>query len=54
MLEAPALENAALLSVAGLCAWYGESQVLHGIDFHVGKGSSSRSSGATALERPRP
>jgi branched-chain amino acid transport system ATP-binding protein len=38
MLEAPALENAALLSVAGLCAWYGESQVLHGIDFHVGKG----------------
>ena len=38
MLSAPAVEEATLLSVAGLCAWYGESQVLHGIDFHVGTG----------------
>ena len=38
MLDAPAASEATLLSVAGLCAWYGESQVLHGIDFHVGTG----------------
>ena len=38
MLSAPAASEATLLSVAGLCAWYGESQVLHGIDFHVGTG----------------
>ncbi len=28
----------ALLSVQGLNAWYGESHILHGIDFHIGKG----------------
>ena len=38
MLSATAASEATLLSVAGLCAWYGESQVLHGIDFHVGTG----------------
>jgi len=27
-----------LLKVAGLEAWYGESHVLHGVDFEVGKG----------------
>jgi len=27
-----------LLSVAGLQAWYGESHILHGVDFHVGRG----------------
>lgn len=30
--------SAPLLEVKGLRAWYGESQVLHGIDFHVGRG----------------
>ncbi|MBN2630507.1 MAG: ABC transporter ATP-binding protein [Rhodobacteraceae bacterium] len=29
---------APLLSVAGLQGWYGESHVLHGIDFHVNEG----------------
>lgn len=38
MREAPPPESAPLLSVAGLCAWYGESQVLHGVDFHVSEG----------------
>jgi branched-chain amino acid transport system ATP-binding protein len=28
----------AYLSVAGLNAWYGESHILHGVDFHVRKG----------------
>ena len=27
-----------LLEVAGLNAWYGESHILHGIDFHIGAG----------------
>ena len=27
-----------LLRVEGLQAWYGESHILHGIDFHVGRG----------------
>ena len=27
-----------LLKVAGLHAWYGESHILHGVDFHVGRG----------------
>ena len=27
-----------LLEVAGLNAWYGESHILHGIDFHIGTG----------------
>src|SRR5471030_1678460 len=27
-----------LLKVAGLEAWYGESHVLHGIDFEIGRG----------------
>ncbi|MFM7346753.1 MAG: ABC transporter ATP-binding protein [Tagaea sp.] len=27
-----------MLSVAGLHAWYGESHILHGVDFHVRKG----------------
>jgi branched-chain amino acid transport system ATP-binding protein len=30
--------NGALLQVSGLNAWYGESHVLHGIDFEVRKG----------------
>jgi branched-chain amino acid transport system ATP-binding protein len=38
MLEAPSAASAALLAVEGLCAWYGESQVLHGIDLRVGEG----------------
>ena len=38
MLEAPVAGAAALLGVEGLRAWYGESQVLHGIDFRVGEG----------------
>jgi len=28
----------ALLSVSGLEAWYGESHILHGVEFHVGRG----------------
>ena len=32
------LANGALLKVEGLNAWYGESHILHGIDFHIGKG----------------
>src|SRR5471030_3138771 len=27
-----------LLKVEGLQAWYGESHILHGIDFHIGRG----------------
>ncbi|KPL51538.1 ABC transporter ATP-binding protein [Prosthecomicrobium hirschii] len=30
--------NGALLTVAGLEAWYGESHILHGVDFHVRPG----------------
>jgi branched-chain amino acid transport system ATP-binding protein len=26
------------LEVSGLQGWYGESRVLHGVDFHVGEG----------------
>ena len=29
---------APMLQVSGLEAWYGESHVLHGVDFHVGEG----------------
>ncbi len=36
--RAPAAAGAALLSVRGLEAWYGESHVLHGISFDVGEG----------------
>ena len=32
------MNNAAVLHVAGLNAWYGESHVLHGIDFNVNRG----------------
>lgn len=28
----------ALLTVSGLEAWYGESHILHGVDFHINKG----------------
>src|SRR5688572_13108649 len=28
----------ALLKVAGLQAWYGESHILHGVDFEIGQG----------------
>jgi len=28
----------ALLEVNGLQAWYGESHILHGVDFHIGRG----------------
>ncbi len=31
-------ESDALLTVSGLQAWYGESHILHGVDFHVGRG----------------
>jgi branched-chain amino acid transport system ATP-binding protein len=36
--RAPAAATAPLLSVRGLEAWYGESHVLHGIDFDVAPG----------------
>src|SRR3989441_4120017 len=32
------VSGAALLSVAGLHAWYGESHILHGVDFEVRRG----------------
>src|SRR5215471_16075263 len=32
------MPEAALLSVVGLQAWYGESHILHGIDFEVRRG----------------
>jgi branched-chain amino acid transport system ATP-binding protein len=32
------MPDAALLRVAGLHAWYGESHILHGVDFAVGEG----------------
>ena len=32
------MNNAEVLHVAGLNAWYGESHVLHGIDFNVNRG----------------
>ena len=32
------MNNAAVLHVAGLNAWYGESHVLHGVDFSVNGG----------------
>src|SRR5437870_8805431 len=32
------MPEAALLSVAGLNAWYGESQILHGVEFEVPRG----------------
>ena len=38
MLEAPSAAGTALLTVEGLRAWYGESQVLHGVDLRVGEG----------------
>jgi branched-chain amino acid transport system ATP-binding protein len=34
---AVAAQPASLLTVAGLQAWYGESHVLHGVDFEVGR-----------------
>ena len=36
MTESP--KSAPLLKVEGLNAWYGESHILHGIDFEIGKG----------------
>ena len=30
--------SAALLSVANLQAWYGESHILHGVDFEIRRG----------------
>ncbi len=32
------MSSGELLAIRGLCAWYGESQALHGIDFQVGAG----------------
>ncbi len=32
------MAESALLKVAGLQSWYGESHILHGVDFEVGKG----------------
>ena len=34
----PIAQSAPLLNVSGLEAWYGESHVLHGIDFTVAEG----------------
>ncbi len=34
----PAGTTAPMLQVSGLNAWYGESHVLHGIDFNIGEG----------------
>ena len=31
-------KSTSLLEIKGLHAWYGESHVLHGVDFHVGEG----------------
>jgi len=36
--DAPEVATPPLLQVAGLQAWYGESHILHGVDFHVGRG----------------
>jgi branched-chain amino acid transport system ATP-binding protein len=36
--HAPAPPGAPLLAVRGLAAWYGESQILHGVDFDVPEG----------------
>ncbi len=36
--RAPGEPGAALLAVRGLQAWYGESHILHGVDFDVGTG----------------
>src|SRR6201998_4134216 len=35
---APAASNAPILAVQNLEAWYGESHILHGINFHVNAG----------------
>lgn len=32
------MPNAPMLQVSGLNAWYGESHILHGVDFHVNEG----------------
>src|ERR1700747_2282574 len=32
------MPDAALLSVSGVHAWYGESHILHGVDFEVRRG----------------
>ncbi len=37
MLEQPMLEQP-MLQVKGLNAWYGESHILHGVDFEIGEG----------------
>jgi branched-chain amino acid transport system ATP-binding protein len=37
-LAAPAAGTEPLLTVRGLQAWYGESHILHGVDFHVHPG----------------
>src|SRR5260221_4447348 len=34
----PSMSEAPLLSVSGLHAWYGESHILHGVEFEVGRG----------------
>src|SRR5215212_301480 len=36
--RSPAAAAAPLLAVRGLDAWYGESHILHGIDFDVAQG----------------
>src|SRR5208282_6581282 len=38
MAELPGAAPPPLLAVAGLQAWYGESHVLHGVDFDVSPG----------------
>ncbi len=38
MLDPTARLSSAMLEITGLNAWYGESHVLHGVDFSVGEG----------------
>ena len=42
----------ALLSLKGLQAWYGESHVLHGVDFHVDEGEVVTLLGRNGAGRP--
>jgi branched-chain amino acid transport system ATP-binding protein len=42
------------LEVKGLHAWYGESHVLHGVDFHVDEGEVVTLLGRTAPAAPAP
>ncbi len=54
MAEAPAAKpaGAPVLAVKDLQAWYGESHILHGINFQVNAGEVVTLLGATAPARP--